>query len=38
MNKKLEGISVAKVKLGGTIVTTNDEHCLLVMLRLKDIQ
>jgi len=38
MNKKSEGGVIAKVKLGGVVATTNDEHCFLVMLILKDLQ
>ncbi len=38
MNKKSKGTIVAKVKLGTVVAITNDEHCFLVMLRLKVFQ
>jgi len=38
MNKKSKGTIVVKVKLGRTITIADDEHCFLVMLRLKDLQ
>jgi hypothetical protein len=38
MNNKSKGIVPIKVKLRGAVVTADDEHCFLVILRLKDLQ